>query len=216
MWKAKGDPTDPATYRPISVMHPMAKLYSLALLRRTDALAESSGWHAREQAGFRRGYRLEDHQLLLTYLLTTAAVDRAPLALGFIDLAQAYDKVPRHKLWLVLGQELGVPPDLLWGLWALYQDTMQQVKVGPSLSAAYPVNTGVKQGCPASPLLFTLFFDRVSSWLRNPEGNRLRTRCPILTTLSVCLLMYADDVVLLAPGPARLQSLLTRFGNFCD
>ena len=96
MWKGKGSTTDASTYRPISVMHLLAKLYSLVLLGRLEEGAEASGWRAPEQAGFRAGYRIEDHQLLLTYLMLSAAAGHGPLAVAFIDLEKAYDRVPRH------------------------------------------------------------------------------------------------------------------------
>lgn len=102
-WKGKGAASDATTYRPISVMHPLAKLLALVLLRRLDAMAEPRGWRAPSQAGFRRGYRLEDHQLLITYLMMAAAQGRGPLAVAFIDIEKAYDKLPRTQLWEVLG-----------------------------------------------------------------------------------------------------------------
>ena len=61
VWKGRGSPSDAAMHRGISVLHPMAKLFSLCLLGRLDHLAESSGWRAREQAGFRARHRTEDH-----------------------------------------------------------------------------------------------------------------------------------------------------------
>ena len=96
VWKRKGDPDDATTYRGISVVHPLAKLYALVLLRRLDVAAEARQLHAPEQAGFRRGYRIEDHQLLLTYLMLSAASGRGPLAVAFLDLEKAYDRVPRR------------------------------------------------------------------------------------------------------------------------
>ena len=73
----------------------MAKLFSLSLLARLDPLSEERGWRAREQAGFRPRYRTEDHQLLVTYMCQAAAAGRGPMALAFIDLLQAYDRVSR-------------------------------------------------------------------------------------------------------------------------
>ena len=73
VWKHKGNPSDPTTYRGLSVLHPLGKLLALSYLHRLDAETHSQGWLAEEQAGFRLGHCIEDHQLLLTYLLLAAS-----------------------------------------------------------------------------------------------------------------------------------------------
>ena len=78
------------------------------------------------------------------------------------------------------------------------------VRVGSAHSEPFPVTIGVKQGCPMSPCLFSLFFDRVSAYLQEHAPGRTRLRCPYLTALIICILLYADDVVLLASAPAQL------------
>ena len=60
-------------YRGLLVLHPLGKLLALSYLHRLDAETHSQGWLAEEQAGFRLGHRIEDHQLLLTYLLLAAS-----------------------------------------------------------------------------------------------------------------------------------------------
>jgi hypothetical protein len=62
---------------------------------------------------------------------------------------------------------------------------------------------GLKQGCPCSPLLFTLFFDRVYAFVKHALTGRTRSLGnTTITLLSVNLfmLMFADDVVLFAPS----------------
>ena len=125
--------------------------------------------------------------------------------MAFIDLEKAYDKVPREALWEVLGQELDVPPDLLYGIRAMYHETRSQVTTPAGTSPPFPTTIGVKQGCPTSPLLFSLFFDRVSAYLKEHAPSRLRTHTPLLAALATFLLLYADDLVLLAPDSARMQ-----------
>ena len=68
VWKGKGSPTNASKYHGISVLHPVAKLFSLRLLHRLDPLSMEWGWRARELVGFHPRYRTEDHQLLVTYL----------------------------------------------------------------------------------------------------------------------------------------------------
>ena len=116
VWKRKGDPDDASMYRDISVVHPLAKLYARVLLGRLDTAAAARHLHAPEQAGFRQGYRIEDHQLLLTYLMLSAAQGRGPLAVAFLDLEKAYDRVPHRRLWSVFVEELGISPAVHLGL----------------------------------------------------------------------------------------------------
>lgn len=104
---------------------------------------------------------------------------------------------------------------MLGGLQALYFDTKSQVRANGELSAAFPVNSGVKQGCPASPLLFSMYFDRAHQYLLDHAPARLRARAPYLAMLATIILLYADDVALLASSPERLQELLSAFGDFC-
>ena len=122
----------------------------------------------------------------------------------FIDIEKAYDRIPRATLWRALAEELEIPQDIYEGILALYHDTQSQVRVGSALSAPFKVNTGVKQGCPASPLIFGLFFERVTAYLCEHAPTRLRQRCPYLAQLATCILLYADDVVLMTSSSERL------------
>ena len=73
VWKHKGSPLDPTMYRGQSVLHPLGKLLALSYLHRLDAETHCPGWLAEEQAGLHLGHRVEDHQLLLTFLLLAAS-----------------------------------------------------------------------------------------------------------------------------------------------
>ncbi len=48
--------------------------------------------------------------------MLSAAQGRGPLAVAFLDLEKAYDRVPRRQLWVVFAEELGVPLDIQLGL----------------------------------------------------------------------------------------------------
>ena len=90
------------------------------------------------------------------------------------------------------------------------------VRVGGSVSAAFDVNIGVKQGCPASPSVFCLFFDRVQDFIAAHAPPSRRAHTPFLALLATFILLYADDVVLFADSPKRLQQLLHAFAHFAD
>ena len=58
--------------------------------------------------------------------------------------------------------ELGLPDYFVKVLQKFYFETVATISGSQKPSSTVPMNKGVKQGCPASPLLFSLFFDRVA------------------------------------------------------
>mgnify|MGYP003449508650 FL=1 len=99
----------------------------------------------------------------------------------FIDLAKAYDSIDRGKLWSVFLDELHLPPDLVYALQCLYVDLSSELADAAGM-AGIPVRQGLKQGCPCSPLVFSLYFDRVERYVREAvssdsdtvRGHRIR------------------------------------------
>ena len=215
-WKQKSSTSDPSKYHGLSVLHPMGKLLALCYLQRLDAATLTHDWLAPEQAGFRAGHRIEDHQLLVTYLMLGAASQRGPLALAFIDLEKAYDRIPRLTLWCVLAAELHIPSDICSGIEVLYNKIKQCERTRGQASASFKVNMGVKQGCPASPRVFTLLFDRVRDFITSHAPPGRHAYAPYLAMLASFILLYADDVALLTDTPDCLQLLLHAFVHFAD
>ena len=75
------------------------------------------------------------------------------------------------------------------------------------MSTAFDVNMGVKQGCPASPRVFCLFLDRVRDFIaaHAPSLLPVHVHTPFLALLVTFILLYADDLVLIADSPEQLQ-----------
>ena len=63
---------------------------------------------------------------------------------------------------------------------------------------------GVKQGCPASPRVFCLL-DRVRDFIAVHAPCSRRAHTPFLALLATFILLYADDLVLIADSAERLQ-----------
>ena len=85
-----------------------------------DAKTHNYSYLAEEQAGFHLSYHMENHQMLLKYLLLVASRHWGPLALAFIDLIKVCDQLPRVAFWHTLAEDMEVPKDIRTGIEALY------------------------------------------------------------------------------------------------
>uniref|UniRef100_A0A671TEK4 Reverse transcriptase domain-containing protein n=1 Tax=Sparus aurata TaxID=8175 RepID=A0A671TEK4_SPAAU len=131
-----------------------------------------------------------------------------PVHMCFVDLEKAFDRVPHGILWEVL-REYVVGGPLLRAVQSLYDRSRSLVRIAGSKSDLFPVHVGLRQGCSLSPVLFIIFNDRISRRSHGPEGIWFGSHW-------ISSLLFADDVVLLAPSSQDLQHVLGRFAAECE
>ena len=85
-----------------------------------------------------------------------------------------------------------------------------RVRWGNSLSDEFDVPLGTKQGGISSPGFFSLYVNDIIHLLRKRGIG-----CHILNHFIGCIL-FADDLTLLAPTRAALQSMINDVTNFLD
>ncbi|KAF9760634.1 LINE-1 retrotransposable element ORF2 protein [Nosema granulosis] len=90
-------------------------------------------------------------------IATRRSIQNQRTYITFIDYAKAYDKVPQSALIRKL-ESIGIGGHLLKVIKALYDDPRMCVRAGSSLSSIVNYHCGVRQGCPASPILFDFFY----------------------------------------------------------
>ena len=147
----------------------------------------------------------------------------------FVDLTKAFDTVSREGLWKIL-EKSGCPPKFLAMIIQLHENQQGQVRYGQELSAPFPIENGVKQGCVLAPTLFSIFFSMMLEQAA-PEKDiadgiyiRFRTdgsvfnlrRLKSTTLTSIKLiheLLFADDAALLAHTQKALQHITTCFAE---
>ena len=91
----------------------------------------------------------------------------------------------------------------------MYTNTKAKYVFGKIESNWVKLEKGVRQGCVLSPLLFSLYTEELAASIRN-TGYRVR-----IGDSRLGVLIYADDVVLIADEEATLQDMLNvdSFGN---
>ncbi|KAK3507428.1 hypothetical protein QTP70_020629 [Hemibagrus guttatus] len=182
------------------------KVYSRVLERRVRPLVEPR--IQEEQCGFHPGRGTLDQLYTLHRVLEGSWEFAQPVHMCFVDLEKAFDRVPRGILWEVLW-EYGVHGPLLRAVRSLYNRSRSLVRIASYKSDMFPLHVGLRQGCPLSPVLFIVFMDRISRRSQGLEGVWFGDH-------RISSLIFADDVVLLAPSSLDLQHALGRFAAECE
>ena len=205
----KGDRKIPSNYRGITLLPVMGKLYTSILRDRLQYWAELNGHLCESQFGFKQGRRTTDAIFVITTAIQLYKKKNKSLFTCFVDFAKAFDSINHKLLWEKL-TSMGMSSKLLSILQAMYANATSRVVVNSKFSSAFPCMKGVRQGCNLSPLLFSLFISDLESYLlTNMAGNIT------LASRKVQLLLFADDLVLLADSSIGLQDSLYRLTEFC-
>jgi hypothetical protein len=205
----EGDPADPSKYRMLAVSSVLYRLFANVLRHVLTGWCKEHKAIPDEQFGFYPGRCAQHPMFILRHLVQAQrqakklgqAVDSKVFS-AFIDFKQAYDHIPRFMLWEHLKERVGLPPLILRAIQGLYEsDEYVLVDAGHRATPVRP-NKGVKQGCPLSPLLFSLYVNDIGPVC---QGGGVRSG-----TRSITHLMYADDLTLLADNERQLQRMLER------
>jgi Reverse transcriptase (RNA-dependent DNA polymerase) len=159
------------------------------------------------QGGFRPG-RGTIEQIFTLHEITAMRSERGQSTmLAFLDCRRAYDRCWRAGL-----------ADRMWSLgikgrmWSMIQDMLasvsRQVVIDGEKSEPFNIDIGVPQGAVLSPLLYSIFIQGLSDMLIS-EGFGLAvcgTKVPVL--------LYADDIVLLAEDADELQAMLDAVSRY--
>ncbi|XP_055919580.1 uncharacterized protein LOC129951457 [Eupeodes corollae] len=98
----KGDRTDPANYRGISLLNTSMKILTRLLYKRLYGWVQANHLLGESQAGFRKNYSTIDQIYSLTSIADIFIKDKKKLYAFFIDFKAAFDTIDRKALMLKL------------------------------------------------------------------------------------------------------------------
>jgi len=198
----KGNLRDPNNWRGITLLSTTSKVFLKIVQKRLGAAIDEL--IAPEQAGFRIGKGCTDNIFALRNILEACEEWRCPIFINFIDFSKAFDSLHRDSIWKIL-QLYGVPDKITRILKMFYHGYECSVLNNGCENNWFLVNSGVRQGCNISPLLFIIATDYLMKTVESSHRNGLRWNL----TSKLNYLAYADDICLFSTTIEGIKQITT-------
>ena len=200
----KGDADEISNFRPIALMSSIYKLLMSVIAKRLVNFAIDSELLSASQKSARPTEGCYEHSFLLQSLVLDAKRLQKNVFLAWLDLRNAFGSVPHEVIEITLSH-LGVPQSVVELIKNIYTDANTVVRTPAGLTSEIPLLSGVKQGCPLSPILFNLSIEII---LRSVLVKADVVGPAKHHGIPISILAYADDLVLITRDKAKLQQLL--------
>ncbi len=195
------NPFKAAQFRPITLLPIFYKIFERIILWKLDEQDVEKNLHLL-QGGFRKGRGVQEMLGILRIASEVSLKENKPLFLASLDVAKAYDCVPRDKILWKLKHQFNVSDSLCQVVQAMLTNTKSAMRNKNHITHSFDTLNGVMQGSVIAPCLYGVFINDLVEELNNQNmgitiGND-----------KIAALAYCDDIMLLATTPEELSKLL--------
>lgn len=179
-------PNDVKSYRPISLLPLISKIFEIIIQKRIKVYIERFKVIPNHQFGFRKSHATTDQIHRITDVIEKTFERKEVCSTVFLDVAQAFDKVWHKGLIYKLNRFL--PNSYVKLLTSYLSDRVFRVREGDEYSSLINIQAGVPQGSILGPLLYLIYTSDL----------------PVMENIKVAT--FADDTALMATGSNVVQS----------
>lgn len=178
-------PTKPASeatsYRPISLLPCLSKIYERALKHEIDIFCEDRNIIPNDQFGFMAGRSTTQATTIFKTDIAMKFNQRTPTIACAMDIEKAFDTVWQHGLIYKMMNTFHFSHHLCRCIYNYLQHRTFTVKLSARTSSQKPISAGVPQGGVLSALLYIIFVADIPT--------------PPPHTMPIRRLQYADDMI---------------------
>ena len=186
----------------------VSKLYTSILNTRIRDFMETHKLFVEEQNGFRQNRSCEEHIFSLSSIINCRKTSGLDTFVCFVDFEKAFDKVDRDLLFIKLSS-YGIKGKTLQSIKALYKNSECSMLINEYTTPWFSTSMGIKQGEIVSPTLFACFI--------NDFATEIKLKHPGVSVgdYSCQILLFADDIALVAENENELNEMLSSVYQWC-
>ncbi|XP_046145802.1 uncharacterized protein LOC123989168 [Osmia bicornis bicornis] len=152
-----------------------------------------------------------DNIYVLNYLINRQLAKKGgKMLVLFVDMKAAFDSVDREVLARSM-RKARVREGLVKRCVEVLRETKSKVRVGEKEGESFWTSKGVRQGCPLSPILFTLLLADMEEEMKKGRWGGVRLGGEKIYTLA-----YADDVAVMAEDEDGMKGLMARLERYIE
>ena len=181
----KGDRSDAANYRPISLTSHLIKIFERVIRKKLVEHLETNNLLSNNQHGFRKGRSCLTHLLKHIDSVIHSILEGNEHDVVYLDFAKAFDKVD-HEILVRKLQIFGISGKLLAWIKDFLLNRKQFVTVGGFHSFLALVLSGVPQGSVLGPILFLIYIDDLRNCLAGSSSGSFADDTRLSKTITCC------------------------------
>uniref|UniRef100_A0A914Z9B1 Reverse transcriptase domain-containing protein n=1 Tax=Panagrolaimus superbus TaxID=310955 RepID=A0A914Z9B1_9BILA len=194
----KGDPDQLSNWRPIALSNCISKLFASVLAHRLTSWAMSNNRLSKSQKGFLPFEGCLEHNFELQSIIQHAKRTKTTALIAWLDLENAFGSAPHSTIFQSL-ELAGLHSNSIDLIKLLYANCTTTIRCSTGPTDPIAIKSGVKQGCPLSPIVFNFAIDAV---IRAIEHLNLGIN---LHGKQHSVKGYADDLATIARSAPALE-----------